>query len=193
MNKKLAFLLEAIGSIVINYIIFYNVTSVFIVRFYQGIQQFLNPLLLMILLFQNVIIYCFIILFKKKYINKMLYHTLIILYGIIMLVLLFARYYIGINTNFDLRLLFVFNIENFFQISMNFLCFLPLGYFLRRCSIIQLILMSVALILGIECLQLITKRGIFDICDIVINLSAIWASFALVKKYNFDMHHFFVK
>ncbi len=175
MNKKR--ILEIGLSIIISYIFFYNVTSEFISYFYMGSIGLEVPLYLLILSGQTLMIYVITKYCFEKKISQFNIKLLWCVYLLTMLLLLFGRPGIGRQINLDLTEFFNGNLMNLFQIALNFILFFPLGFLLRKFNKKTAVLFAAGLVIGIELLQYITARGIFDICDIVTDTFAILISY----------------
>lgn len=94
----------------------------------------------------------------------------LVAYLIFILVFLFYRHKLEVNISFDfylftwLKLLFKNKIV-FINILGNLLLFAPLVFLIRKSEL----LIIITLIIGLELLQFITKRGVLDIVDITLN------------------------
>lgn len=89
--------------------------------------------------------------------------------------LLFREVTENYSINLDFYLIEWLNIINkniivFINITGNIVLFIPLVYFLNnKFGFLQ----SIAIIITLELLQLLTRRGVFDIVDIVLNFSGV--------------------
>lgn len=104
----------------------------------------------------------------------------VILYIIIMVILLFGR-----STSermINMNIMELFSVDALSQNILNFIFFVPIGYFLRKKKFVHVVITSICLVAAIEALQLILRRGVFDIVDIVIDIVAILAGFGLIKR-----------
>ncbi|MGL4952732.1 MAG: VanZ family protein, partial [Culicoidibacterales bacterium] len=104
-----------------------------------------------------------------------------------LIVLLFGRVVMEPTFNFNLGYLFDFSWLNVMQNLLNFMFFIPLGWF--ACMLNQRYAVSlpiviacvVASVIGIELIQYFSLRGIFDIGDIVLNVAGILSGYYLTR------------
>jgi glycopeptide antibiotics resistance protein len=152
---------------------------------------YLNPVVIVVVWFcvSALIFIIGLMIYKLKInIEYNTFKVLLVIYTIGLIVLLFFRphnqIYNDINlipfstiSNFlkgEIRLLIIF-----YNLAANIALFIPYGIFLMikkeifSTSNIFLAISPVIIILSIETLQYITKRGIFDIDDIILNLFGI--------------------
>ena len=103
------------------------------------------------------------------------------LYACVMVVLLFGRPYLGASVNLNLLKLIDMNLYSFFQNMFNFLFFIPIGFvFKRNNSKKRVLIISLIFVVLLETLQLVFMRGVFDIVDILCNVSGIFAGFIVL-------------
>lgn len=70
------------------------------------------------------------------------------------------------------------NLYSFNQNMFNFLFFIPIGFvFKRNNSKKRVFIISMIFVVLLETLQLVSMRGVFDIVDILCNVSGIFAGF----------------
>jgi hypothetical protein len=80
---------------------------------------------------------------------------------------------------------FLKNKTIFINILGNFLLFMPLGYILTKITkmrIIINILIGIGIIICLEIIQFITKRGVLDIADIFLNSLGLFISIIITKE-----------
>lgn len=76
----------------------------------------------------------------------------------------------------------------FINIIGNIILFVPLGFIIKKIIIkvkynnIITILIGIIIIILIECLQLMTKRGIFDVTDVILNSIGLSLGLILIKE-----------
>ena len=185
--KALKFFLEIIGSFFVSYIIFYHITSDFISYFFQGSFRFEQILYIIIYFGQSIVIYYFINFLQKNKISKNQIKLLWILYACVMLILLFGRMDLGSMINLNIMELFNFDFMNISQIVLNFILFMPIGYWIKNFKMKKAFILTIIFVFSIEILQLVTHRGIFDIVDIIIDSLSIMCGYFICKKYNFKI------
>ena len=170
-------------SFFIRFLIFYNVTSSVISYFFQGSFKFEQILYVLVYLGQSILFYLLIQLLFKETISKQLIQFMWYLYACVMVVLLFGRPYLGASVNLNLLKLIDMNLYSFFQNMFNFLFFIPIGFvFKRNNSKKRILIISLIFVVLLETLQLVFMRGVFDIVDILCNVSGIFAGF-IVSPY----------
>lgn len=170
-------------SFFISFLIFYNVTSSVISYFFQGSFKFEKILYVLVYLGQSILFYLLIQLLFKETISKQLIQFMWCLYACVMVVLLFGRPYLGASVNLNLLKLIDMNLYSFFQNMFNFLFFIPIGFvFKRNNSKKRVLIISMIFVVLLETLQLVFMRGVFDIVDILCNVSGIFAGF-IVSSY----------
>ena len=69
-----------------------------------------------------------------------------------------------------------------FTFIINIVMFIPIGYFFRRKSFIFFFISAILIALGIESTQLIFKIGVFDINDIILNLSGMMLGYIIGRQ-----------
>ena len=181
--KKILFLL----SCLISYLLFYYITSVLIDVVFQGQQEFYLFVCYIAFIAQTVLLFSLMELIILKRISSISIKLLWILYFMAMLILLFARKTIDNNISLDLTQLINTNGMNVVQIVLNFIFFMPIGFLLRNKNTVMMSVISICIILGIEIIQLLTHRGMFDVVDIVVDYFGVYAGFLLAKRFNY--HH----
>ena len=80
---------------------------------------------------------------------------------------------------------FLKNKTIFINILGNFLLFMPLGYILTKITkkrIIINVLIGIGIIICLEIIQFITKRGVLDIADILLNSLGFFISIIITKE-----------
>ena len=78
--------------------------------------------------------------------------------------------------NLNLLKLIDMNLYSFFHNIFNFLFFIPIGFvFKRNNSKKRVLIISLIFVVLLETLQLVFMRGVFDIVDILCNVSGIFA------------------
>lgn len=122
---------------------------------------------------------------KINYFHK---HILFIIYIIFMLYgLIFSRPQMTYQNPINIKHLNIFNQPVLLTIT-NMIMFVPLGLYLKnnKFKFIIIILSSIA----IETIQLISKRGIFDIEDIILNSLGAIAFILIFNKFNIKIFNY---
>ncbi len=91
------------------------------------------------------------------------------------------------SINLNLLYLFDFNKDNISQNILNIIFFIPIGYLLKNLPINKSINYTLIGLIVIELLQLITRRGIFDINDIILNSIGIFIGYYFSNKYKINL------
>lgn len=121
--------------------------------------------------------------------NK-LYIFICIIYVILLYLVLFNRekfdesiYSDGTYITKWIKLIFT-NKVVFINLIGNILIFIPLGIFLKYFKIrfISAFVIIIILVISIETLQYLTKRGIFDIMDIFLNIIGASIGYMLIRN-----------
>jgi len=181
MRKTKMIFLGAL-SVILSYIVFYYVTTEFFYIVYQGSENLIVPLLMIIYVMQTILCFYVIVSVANHKIeiknNKLLWA----LYAVFMILFLFGRESVGNSFHITISIWQDFSYENILQIILNFIFFLPVGYILRKFSRKKSILLSLIFVIGIEFLQGITHRGICDSIDLITDLCAIQFSYSLCRR-----------
>lgn len=165
--------LYIIGSCLLSYPIFYYFTEELYYHFYHGNSSFGILIAIFILIGQTILIYSAIDYAVERKISSVNIKILWAIYFIVMVFMLFGRRSVGEVINLDISEFFNTYYENVGLMIMNFIAFIPMGYFLERYSWPKAVVFAILIVLCIETMQLISQRGMFDIVDIIINTVAI--------------------
>lgn len=171
-------------SVVIGYILYYNVFMEIIPLFFSSDITYLVVSIMCLI---GSIAGCIIVLdlLVNKKISKNLFILICIVYFVVMLTALFLRQ--------SLERVFVFNpliglvdtftnSQMFMQSIMNLVLFVPVGYFLRKKKRFNQILIASTISIGIEILQVALMRGFFDTFDIILYFIGINMGCFIFKK-----------
>lgn len=169
-------------SIILALLINYYITSEAISILFQGAIEIFNIVIYLSIAIQILFVFAIIKLIRYKSLNKTSYNSLCILYFIMLFVLLFGRY--SSTTSINLNILGLFSREAFMQNILNTIFFIPLGNIIYEKNIIykSFLLIPFCGIILIETIQLISKRGIFDICDIILNVLGLTIGYFISKN-----------
>lgn len=121
----------------------------------------------------------------NRKINKLLFFTICIAYFAVLFAALFLRS--------SIERVFIFNpltglIDTFsnremaLQSIINLALFIPMGYFVRKLKYSKLFIFSIGIPLAIELIQVATKRGFFDVFDILLYFIGINIGYFIFKK-----------
>lgn len=188
--RKSSRILHIILTCIISFLVFYYVTSNFLYSHFQGLYV-IEPLLYLLILFGQTLIFygsSYLLLNPSHRIPTFVLRLLWVIYFLVMILLLFFRVYHDNNINLNLLELFNFEIANLSQTILNFILFIPIGYWLIHFKTTSALLISLFLITSIEILQFISHRGIFDVVDILIDTFGIMIGYIIFKKVNIKFH-----
>lgn len=180
-------LLQLVASVILGFGVNYVVTSEIIVRVFGGSQQAYIIVSILALIIQIFVIFIIMRLIVTKRINKPTMIAISVAYVSMLFVLLFGRAVMEPTFNFNLSYLFDFSGMNGMQNLLNFVFFLPLGWFVYmlnqryQMSLPLVIVCVVASVIGIELIQYFSLRGIFDIVDIVLNVAGVLSGYYLTR------------
>lgn len=161
-------ILKIVLCLLSSYLLLFYVTGDLISYFFQCSFRFEQILYIIAFVVQAVMIHCVISHPHLSDIPSWQVKLIWFTYACVLLILLFGRSYTEYCVN--LNILEMFNSSSFFQSLFNFVFFIPLGFLFKDRSRISIVICKAVLFsAGIECLQLITHRGIFDINDIILN------------------------
>lgn len=120
----------------------------------------------------------------QKRISKWMFVLFITTYMAAMLVVLFGRSQIGriavLNPLIGLSELN--NLEMLVESLLNLVLFIPVGFFFRNKKPGKVILWALIISIGIEAVQYVTMRGIFDTLDIILYMLGIGLGAIIFRK-----------
>ncbi len=185
--KKISIII--IEAIVLGYLMHYYVFCELLTRFISTENPLYFPVMWFSLFF---CIACFsvlgyIVLYHK--IPRYLYFSLIVLYAVLLFITLFGRS--------ALHAKFIWNPADSFaalsepemklQSLLNFLCFVPIGYFFRKIKFHIMICSAIFLSFALELIQSLTARGFFDTFDIILYVAGITAGYGITKLLKLEL------
>lgn len=147
--------------------------------------------ILIILISLILVLYYLIKLVFKTDLNKLNIFAFTIIYLIFLFMILFNRektddslFSDGTYIKKWIKIIFI-NKTVFINIIGNIIIFIPLGVLLSiyRQNLFVSIMIIIAIIIAIESMQYFTKRGIFDILDILLNMIGSILGYTLDKIY----------
>ncbi len=181
VGTYLKMMLWIISSIIIGFLLNYYVTSEIITDYFYGLSSLYLILTVVALIMQIVVVVAgMIYVIYKKDCPRIIVILSLILYGIVMLILLFGRS--NAERTINLNILELFSKDAIIHNLLNFIFFIPIGYVLRKKSWVYALICAIVFVAGIESIQLITARGIFDVVDIIIDFGAIILGYAMFKR-----------
>ena len=129
-----------------------------------------------------VLIYALLLLSVKLRVTKPAQTVLWIAYLGTIFLLLFARKtnYGGVNLDPFKIIDELHGMRAKIYFVGNILFFMPFGYLFRKLNFFIMLLVSLCMEFTIEMSQHITRRGMFDVCDIMINMTGIVAGYIIV-------------
>lgn len=137
-----------------------------------------------------VLIYVLLLLAVNLRVTKIAQIILWIAYFGTMFLLLFARKteYGGINLNPFRIIQELHGMRNKIYFVGNILFFMPFGFLFRKLNFFIMLFVGCCMEFTIEMMQHITKRGMFDICDIMINMAGIVSGYIIVNIIRFILN-----
>lgn len=134
-----------------------------------------------------VLIYVLLLLAVNLRVTKIAQIILWIAYFGTMFLLLFARKteYGGVNLNPFMIIQELHGMRNKIYFVGNILFFMPFGFLFRKLNFFIMIFVGGCMEFTIEMMQHITKRGMFDICDIMINMVGIVSGYIIINIIRF--------
>ena len=137
-----------------------------------------------------VLIYVLLLLAVNLKVTKIAQIILWIAYFGTMFLLLFARKteYGGINLNPFRIIQELHGMRNKIYFVGNILFFMPFGFLFRKLNFFIMLFVGGCMEFTIEMMQHITKRGMFDICDIMINMAGIVSGYIIVNIIRFILN-----
>lgn len=176
-------------GLVMGYFIYYYLFMELVVLFVsRGFAYYFVSILCLIGSIVGSILLLNLIFYRK--INKPLFYIITITYFCILFSVLFLRRYTEqiyiFNPLISLKDIFTSRLM-LFQSFMNFIVFIPIGYFVRKLSYKKVLLFSILLSVLIELCQVLTRRGFFDTLDIILYVLAITLGYFISKKLKLDI------
>lgn len=186
--RKIWILLDLVLSILLGFYINLNITSELIVYFFSGNNSVYVFIFIFFLIMQILLIFSIIRLIRNKKIDKYTFRAILVLYISIMLVLLFGRQVMETSINLNPIDLITFkNKDSFLQNILNVIFFLPIGYLIKDIEFKKAVPYCLIGVFLIELIQLVTKRGTFDINDIILNMIGIFIGYYISKKFKLEL------
>ncbi len=176
----------ALSGAIIGYLLYYFAIMEAIPLFIEssGIKYVAISILALVISIAGCIAALGLIINRK--VNKQLFFILCAAYFAVLFAVLFLR--------FSMERVFIFNplislIDTFsnremaLQSIMNLAVFIPMGYFVRKLTYSKLFIFSIAIPLAIELIQVATRRGFFDVFDILLYFIGINIGYFIFKKW----------
>ncbi len=186
-GKKLLknFAIALLGA-VIGYLLYYSVLMETIPLLVEssGVKYIAISILALVISVAGCIAVLSLIINRK--INKQLFFIICVTYYAVLFAALFLRS--------SIERVFIFNpmtglIDTFsnwemaLQSIINLALFIPMGYFVRKLKYSKLFIFSIGIPLAIELIQVATKRGFFDVFDILLYFIGINKGYFIFKKW----------
>ncbi len=180
-RKKICYGISLVLSVILSYFLMYHITSTMFYRLYQGssrleiviyLGMFVGQTLLMNVLLDYVLVHT-TPSWKWKLIR--------IVYVLGLVTLLFGRSYGIRGIELGLGQLLKHDAMSIWYNCLNYLLFVPLGYYVRKQSIGKAAGITLGLILCIETLQFVSARGVFDMSDILLNCMGIMTGYCVFR------------
>lgn len=182
-------IIQIMMSIILGFILNFVITIDLITRVFGGNQQSYVVIAYLALIGQISLIFMLLRLIMNKKIDIVMLVGMGILYFGVLVVLLFGRQSIEATVNFSLLSFFDLSGTNIVYNILNYVFFIPLGSLLmiftskQRWSQLSIISGVILFIVGIEVLQLLSLRGIFDIVDIILNTIGVMSGYYLSQRF----------
>ena len=187
-KKLLKNLAITLFGAIIGYLLYYFVIMDTILLFIEssGIKYVAISILTLVISIAGCIAVLSLIINRK--INKYLFFIICVAYFAALCAALFMR--------FSIERVFIFNpltrlVDTFSnwemarQSFMNLAVFIPMGYFVRKLKYSKFFIFAAALPIAIELVQVATKRGFFDVFDILLYFIGIHIGYFIFKKWQF--------
>lgn len=185
ITQSILILIGFITGYLIYYYLFMELVVLFVSR---GFAYYFVSILCLIGSIVGSILLLNLIFYRK--INKPLFYIITISYFCILFSVLFLRRYTEqiyiFNPLISLKDIFTSRLM-LFQSFMNFIVFIPIGYFVRKLSYKKVLLFSILFSVLIEFCQVLTRRGFFDTLDIILYVLAITLGYFISKKLKLDI------
>lgn len=185
ITQSILILIGFITGYLIYYYLFMELVVLFVSR---GFAYYFVSILCLIGSIVGSILLLNLIFYRK--INKPLFYIITITYFCILFSVLFLRRYTEqiyiFNPLISLKDIFTSRLM-LFQSFMNFIVFIPIGYFVRKLSYKKVLLFSILFSVLIEFCQVLTRRGFFDTLDIILYVLAITLGYFISKKLKLDI------
>lgn len=185
-KKLLKNLAIALLGAIIGYLLYYSVIMEAIPLFVgdSDIKYIAVSIMALVISIAGCIAALSLIINRK--INKQLFFIIYVTYFAVLFVALFLR--------FSIERVFIFNpltglIDTFsnwemaLQNIINLAMFIPMGYLMRKLKYSKLFIFSIVIPLAIELIQVATKRGFFDIFDVLLYFIGINIGYFIFKKW----------
>lgn len=180
ITQSILILIGFITGYLIYYYLFMELVVLFVSR---GFAYYFVSILCLIGSIVGSILLLNLIFYRK--INKPLFYIITITYFCILFSVLFLRRYTEqiyiFNPLISLKDIFTSRLM-LFQSFMNFIVFIPIGYFVRKLSYKKVLLFSILFSVLIEFCQVLTRRGFFDTLDIILYVLAITLGYFISKE-----------
>ena len=117
-------------------------------------------------------------------ITKRLYITLLVIYGLLLILMLFGRSTIErifiLNPLTSLRE--ITDKEMLLQSVLNLCCFIPLGWTFRKLEKKKMVIAGIVMAFSLELLQAVTMRGMFDTFDALLYIAGIGIGYSVLRR-----------
>jgi hypothetical protein len=185
ITQSILILIGLVTGYLIYYYIFMELVVLFVSR---GFAYYFVSILCLIGSIVGSIVLLNLIFYRK--INKPLFYIITITYFCVLFSVLFLRRYTEqiyiFNPLISLKDILTSRLM-LFQSFMNFIVFIPIGYFVRKLSYKKVLLFSILFSILIEFCQVLTRRGFFDTLDIILYVLAITLGYFISKKLKLDI------
>ncbi len=174
----------AIGGYAVFYYFFIELISLF---FTGGILTTAISVLCLLLCILGLSALIYLLLTRR--IKKQVLWLLVAAYICVVLIVLFGRHAIGrvFIWNPIRGITALSDWEMVLQSTLNFVLFIPVGYFFRKLNVCKTAVIGLILSIALELMQVVTVRGMFDTFDILLYVLGMVLGSILFRKWEFEV------
>lgn len=185
MKKHAKLLISLLLGAVLGYLLYYYFFMDVVVLFFSS-GFFYLAISIIVLLMSIVGCSALISMILQRRISRWMLALLMAAYIVAMLIILFARQSVGrIAVWNPLTGLSEMNdLEMLAESALNLILFIPAGFFLRNMKTNRAAILTLAVAIGIEVIQYVTMRGIFDTLDIILYVLGMAMGTIIFRKIN---------
>lgn len=188
MKKHAKPLISLLLGAVLGYLIYYYFFMDVVVLYFSS-GFFYLAISVMVLFMSIVGCSAILSILLQGHIRRWMLVLLSVTYIAAMLILLFARQSVGrIAVWNPLTGLSEMNdFEMLMESALNLVLFIPAGFFLKNMKIHSALILTLAVAIGIETVQYVTMRGIFDTLDIILYVLGMVIGIGIFRKINLQV------
>lgn len=188
MKKQHKPLISILLGAVLGYLLYYYLFMDVVVLYFSS-GFFYLAISIIVLLVSIVGCSALISMILQRRISRWMLTFLMAAYTVAMLIILFARQSVGrIAVWNPLTGLSEMNdLEMLAESVLNLILFIPAGFFLRNMKTNRAVILTLAVAIGIEVIQYVTMRGIFDTLDIILYVLGMAIGIIIFRKINLQV------